>query len=179
LRQSKPLAHAINEIWSMDCVADALFDGRRLRMLTVVDLYTRECLAIEVGQSLKGKDGVAVLNVIERQRGSPRSIKTDNGSEFIGKAMDRWAYERAVELDFSRPGKPTDNAAVESFSGRLRWTGPHQPNSPADAACRQHRRSPRSRRFLLLDGTETGPASIARRDWKSLTLCSFQPSGTP
>jgi putative transposase len=120
LRQPKALAHAINEIWSMDFVAEALFDGRKLRMLTVVDLYTRECLAIEVGQSLKGEDVVGVLNMIERQRGLPRTIKTDNGSEFIGKAMDRWAYERAVELDFSRPGKPTDNAAVESFNGRLR-----------------------------------------------------------
>jgi len=120
LRQPKALAHAINEIWSMDFVADALFDGRKLRMLTVVDLYTRECLAIEVGQSLKGEDVVGVLNMIERQRGLPRTIKTDNGSEFIGKAMDRWAYERAVELDFSRPGKPTDNAGVESFNGRLR-----------------------------------------------------------
>lgn len=120
LRQPKALAHAINEIWSMDFVADALFDGRKLRMLTVVDLYTRECLAIEVGQSLKGEDVVGVLSMIEQQRGLPMTIKTDNGSEFIGKAMDRWAYERAVELDFSRPGKPTDNAAVESFNGRLR-----------------------------------------------------------
>lgn len=120
LRQPKALADAINEIWSMDFVADALFDGRKLRLLTVVDLYTRECVAIEVGQSLKGEDVVGVLDRIERQRGSPMTIKTNNGSEFIGKAMDRWAYERAVELDFRRPGKPTDNAAVESVNGRLR-----------------------------------------------------------
>jgi putative transposase len=120
LRQPKQLAHAINEIWSMDFVADALFDGRKLRMLTVVDLYTRECLAIDVGQSLKGDDVVRVLNEICSLRGKPRTIKTDNGSEFISKAMDKWAYERGVELDFSRPGKPTDNAGVESFNGRLR-----------------------------------------------------------
>ncbi len=120
LRQPKQLAHAINEIWSMDFVADALFDGRKLRMLTVVDLYTRECLAIDVGQSLKGEDVVRTLNGITAQRGLPRTIKTDNGSEFISKVMDKWAYERGVELDFSRPGKPTDNAAVESFNGRLR-----------------------------------------------------------
>ena len=120
LRQPKQLARAINEIWSMDFVADALFDGRKLRMLTVVDLFTRECLAIDVGQSLKGEDVVRVLNEICGQRGLPQTIKTDNGSEFISKAMDRWAYERRVELDFSRPGKPTDNAAVESFNGRLR-----------------------------------------------------------
>ncbi len=120
LRQPKQLAHAINEIWSMDFVADALFDGRKLRMLTVVDLFTRECLAIDVGQSLKGEDVVRVLTTITHERGLPRSIKSDNGSEFISKVMDKWAYERHVELDFSRPGKPTDNANVESFNGRLR-----------------------------------------------------------
>ena len=119
-RQPKQLCSRPNELWSMDFVADALFDGRKLRMLTVVDCYTRECLAIDVGQSLKGKDVVNSLNRICAERGSPKTIKTDNDSEFISKAMDRWAYERQVELDFSRPGKPTDNARVESFNGRLR-----------------------------------------------------------
>ena len=104
----------------MDFVADNLFDGRKLRMLTVVDLYTRECLAIEVGQSLKGEDVVRVLSRIASHRGQPRTIKTDNGSEFISKAMDKWAYARGVELNFSRPGRPTDNVAVESFNGRPR-----------------------------------------------------------
>lgn len=120
LRQPKQLVRSINDIWSMDFVADALFDGRRLRALTVVDNYTRECLAIEVGQSLKGDDVVNALLRITAERGKPRTIKTDNGSEFISKAMDRWAYENGVELDFSRPGKPTDNAKVESFNGRFR-----------------------------------------------------------
>lgn len=119
-RQPKQLAHTINEIWSMDFVADALFDGRKLRMLTVVDLFTRESLAIDVGQSLKGEDVVRVLTAITYERGAPRTIKSDNGSEFISKVMAKWAYERGVELDFSRPGKPTDNANVESFNGRLR-----------------------------------------------------------
>jgi putative transposase len=119
-RQPKQLVSAINEIWSMDFVADALFDGRKLRMLTVVDCYTRECLAIDVGQSLKGEDVVMSLQRICAERGLPRTIKTDNGSEFISKVMDKWAYERGVEMDFSRPGKPTDNARVESFNGRLR-----------------------------------------------------------
>ena len=91
LRQPKHLALAINEIWSMDFVADALFDGRKLRMLTVVDCYTRECLAIDVGQSLKGEDVVDSLNRICGQRGLPKTIKTDNGSEFISKVMDKWA----------------------------------------------------------------------------------------
>jgi len=73
-----------------------------------------------VGQSLKGEDVVRVLDTIARERGKPQTVKTDNGSEFIGKAMDKWAYDNAVELDFSRPGKPTDNAMIESFNGRLR-----------------------------------------------------------
>lgn len=120
LRQPKHLVTAMNQIWSMDFVADALYDGRRLRALTIVDNYTRESLAIEVGQSLKGEDVVATLMAIGAQRGLPATIKVDNGSEFISKAMDKWAYEHGVELDFSRPGKPTDNAKVESFNGRFR-----------------------------------------------------------
>lgn len=120
LRQPKQLVTAMNQIWSMDFVADALFDGRKLRALTVVDNYTRESLAIDVGQSLKGEDVVATLTRITSTRGLPATIKVDNGSEFISKAMDKWAYERGVELDFSRPGKPTDNAKIESFNGRLR-----------------------------------------------------------
>lgn len=120
LRQPKRHSSAINEIWSMDFVADTLFDGRRLRTLPIVDNYTSECLAIDVGQSLKGEDVVRVLEQLRHSRGLPKSIKVDNGSEFISKAMDRWAYENGVELDFSRPGKPTDNAKVESFNGRFR-----------------------------------------------------------
>ena len=120
LRQPKHLVSAIDEIWSMDVVADALFDGRRLRALTVVDNHTCESLAITVGASLKGEDVVNILLRITAQRGRPQTIKVDNGSEFISKAMDRWAYEHRVELDFSRPGKPTDNAKIESFNGRFR-----------------------------------------------------------
>lgn len=103
----------------MDFVADALFDDRKLRILTAVDLFTRECLAIDVGRSLKGEDVARVLTTITEVRGLPRTIKSDNGSECIPKVMDKWGYERGVELDFSRPGKPTDNANAESFNGRL------------------------------------------------------------
>lgn len=120
LRQPKHFVTAINQIWSMDFVADALFDGRRLRALTVVENYTRESLAIEVGQNLKGENVVNTLNHIATKRGLPATIKVDNGSEFVSRVMDKWAYERGIELDFSRPGKPTDNAKVESFNGRLR-----------------------------------------------------------
>ena len=120
LRQPKNVAQHANQIWSMDFVADDLFDDRKLRMLTVMDCFTRESLAIHVGQSLKGEDVVRVMDAIARERGTPQTIKTHNGSEFISKAMDRRAYERRVEIDFNRPANPTDNARVERFDGRLR-----------------------------------------------------------
>lgn len=120
LRLPRAGADHPNQVWGMDFVSDALFDGRRLRLLTIVDLCTRECLGIVVGQSLKGDDVTEALERIKQDRGTPEVIKTDNGSEFAGRVMDRWAYHNGVEIDFSRPGKPTDNATVESFNGRLR-----------------------------------------------------------
>jgi putative transposase len=119
-RERQPLASAANQMWSMDFVSDALFHGRRLRALTVVDAFTREALAIEVDQAIKGEQVVAAMTRITSIRGAPRTIQVDNGPEFISKALDRWAYENGLTLDFSRPGKPTDNALVESFNGRLR-----------------------------------------------------------
>lgn len=119
-RLPKHMAQRPNEVWSMDFVADNLFDGRKLRALTVVDQYSRECLAIHVGQRLTGEDVVQVMQRVAFKRGHPKFIKTDNGSEFISKALDKWAYENQVTMDFSRPGKPTDNAFIESFNGRLR-----------------------------------------------------------
>lgn len=109
------------ECFSMDFVSDALFNGNRFRALTVVDNYSRECLAIYVGQSLKGTDVVYVLNQIKMIRNIiPKKIQTDNGSEFISKEMDRWAYENKVTMHYSRPGKPTDNPYIESFNGSFR-----------------------------------------------------------
>lgn len=104
----------------MDFVADQLADGRRFRALTVVDVYTRECVAIEVGQSLKGHDVVRVLQRSSQQRGAPQVLFCDNGSKFTSQVLDLWAYHNQVKIDFSRPGKPTDNAYVESFNGTLR-----------------------------------------------------------
>ena len=105
----------------MDFVSDQLFDGRRFRALTLVDNYSRECLEIEVGQNLKGIDVVAVMERIKVLRGVvPQRIQCDNGSEFISKALDKWAYDNQVTLDFSRPGKPTDNPFIESFNGSFR-----------------------------------------------------------
>jgi putative transposase len=105
----------------MDFVSDALFDGRKFRSLTIVDNYSRQCLAIRVGKSLRGTDVVTVLKQLKREQGIvPKRIQTDNGSEFISKEMDRWAYENKVTMDYSRPGRPTDNPFVESFNGSFR-----------------------------------------------------------
>ena len=111
----------IHQTWSMDFVADQLFDGRRFRALTVVDNYSRKCLAIHAGQSIKGEDVVGVMDHLKQvNRTVPKRIQVDNGSEFISKALDKWAYDNQVTLDFSRPGKPTDNPFIESFNGSLR-----------------------------------------------------------
>lgn len=111
----------VNQCWSMDFVSDQLFDGKRFRALTIVDNYSRKCPAIEVGQSLKGIDVVNVMNRIKNLYDQvPARIQVDNGSEFISKDFDKWAYENNVTLDYSRPGKPTDNAFIESFNGSLR-----------------------------------------------------------
>ncbi|MFN3239370.1 MAG: IS3 family transposase, partial [Pseudomonadales bacterium] len=120
LRQPLQVAGYPNQIWGMDFVSDALFDGRRLRMLTVIDLYTRECLAIAVGQRLTGEDVARTLEQICIERSQPEVLKMDNGSDFAGKVLDRLAYEKQVSIDSSRPGKSTDNATVESFNGSLR-----------------------------------------------------------
>jgi putative transposase len=119
-REQRRPATARNDIWSMDFVADQLADGRRFRALTVLDLFTRECLAIDVGHGLTGRDVVATLERLRFERGLPQRIYCDNGTEFVSAAMDLWAYTNGVILDFSRRGKPTDNAAIESFNGRFR-----------------------------------------------------------
>jgi len=118
--QQKPRAEGPNRVWSLDFVADELTGGRRFRALTVVDVYTPESLAIEVGQSLEGYDVVRVLQQIAEERGMPQLLFCDNGSEFTSQVLDLWAYHNQVKIDVSRPGKPTDNAYVESFNGTLR-----------------------------------------------------------
>ena len=115
-----PAPQAPNQSWSMDYVADALIDGRKLRALTIVDDFTRECLAIEVDTSLPGSRVVAVLERLRDLRGLPASITVDHGPEFEGRVLDAWAYERNVRLAFIRPGKPVDNCYIESFNGRFR-----------------------------------------------------------
>jgi putative transposase len=97
-----------------------LTGGQRFRMLTIVDVFTREALAIDVGQRLGASDVVRVLEQLRIRRGTPRTLLCDNGSESTSRVMDLWAYHHKVEIAFGRPGKPTDNAFVESFNGTLR-----------------------------------------------------------
>jgi len=104
----------------MDFMSDQLFDGRRLRLLTLVDNFTRESLAIDVNDHIGGHRVVDVLMQVGKQRKLPGTIRLDNGPEFISKALDQWAFLNDVQLDFSRPGKPTDNGLIEAFNGRLR-----------------------------------------------------------
>jgi putative transposase len=111
---------APNVAWSMDFVSDQTSSGTKFRALTILDIFTRECLAIEPGRSLRGEDVARVLTAIARTRPLPQRIHCDNGSEFAGRSVDLWAYANKVVLEFSRPGTPTDNAYIESFNGSLR-----------------------------------------------------------
>ena len=119
-RQERLRPTGPNQVWAMDFGADQLCNGRRFRSLTIVDIFTRESLAVEIGQSLKGEDVVRVLNRLKQERGAPKVLFCDNRPEFAGQMLDIWAYKNEVKIDFSRPGKPTDNAFVESFNGRFR-----------------------------------------------------------
>ena len=120
-RSEQPIASTLNQCWSMDFVADRLFNGQRIRALTIVDNFSRECLAIHVDSAIRGEQVVNVLNELKIiKKRLPECIKIDNGPEFISKSLDKWAYENKVILAFSRPGKPTDNAFIESFNGSFR-----------------------------------------------------------
>ena len=120
-RQPMSLPTRVNERWSMDYTADALADSRPFRTFNVVDDFSRECLAIEVDTSLPGVRIVRVLErIAQERRGLPSAIVIDNGPEFTGKVLDAWAYRRGVRLQFIRPGKPVENAFIESFNGKFR-----------------------------------------------------------
>jgi len=119
-RVDRRKATGAHEIWSMDFMSDALFGGRRIRILTIVDNFTRESLAIRAETRFSGDHVVAVLEELAKGRGLPEKIQVDNGPEFASKSLDLWAYLNGVQLDFSRPGKPTDNAVIESFNGKFR-----------------------------------------------------------
>jgi putative transposase len=110
----------LNQCWGMDFVSDQLEDGRRLRILVVLDLFSRACLALEVDTSLSAYRVIRVLERLIEQRGAPETILTDNGPEFTSRAMDRWAYAREFKQQFIEPGKPMQNGFVEGFNSTLR-----------------------------------------------------------
>jgi putative transposase len=120
LRTDIPKPDYSNHIWSMDFMRDSLANGRAIKILAVVDEYTRKCFRIEVDTSINGVRVTRVLDYIAQVEGLPEIIIIDNGPEFIGKALDAWAYQRGVKLAFIRPGKPIENAYIESFNGRFR-----------------------------------------------------------
>lgn len=110
----------LNQRWSMDFISDALSTGRKFRSLNIVDDYNRECLATEVDTSLTGMRVVRVLERLREERGLPQTLVLDNGPEFAGRALDVWAYGQSVKLHFIAPGKPVQNAFIESFNGKMR-----------------------------------------------------------
>lgn len=119
-RQPLPAPAEPNERWSMDFMSDTLANNRKFRVLTVVDDFTREAVAIEPGFSLSGRRVAYTLDRVCLFRGKPKSILVDNGPEFCSNALDQWAYENDIKLDFIQPGKPTQNAYIESFNGKFR-----------------------------------------------------------
>jgi putative transposase len=120
-RGQQPMpAVGFNQRWSMDFVSDQLANGRRIRVLNVLDDFSRRCLAAEVDSSLPGLRVCRVLDRLVSHHGKPETLLVDNGPEFTGKALDEWAYQRGVRIDFIAPGKPTQNPYVESLNGKLR-----------------------------------------------------------
>ena len=120
LRDDRQAATQPNQIWAMDFVHDHLATGQKLRVLTVVDTFTRVCPALDPRFSYRAEDVVRTLEGVCSTRGYPQTIRVDQGTEFVSRDLDLWAYVKGVTLDFSRPGKPTDNAFIEAFNGRFR-----------------------------------------------------------
>ncbi len=119
-REPLELPQRRNEVWSMDFVMDALSSGRRIKILTIVDDCTKEAIDLAVGFGISGHYVTRILDQAARFRGYPSAIRTDQGPEFTGRALDQWAYENGVQLKLIQPGKPTQNAYIESFNGKFR-----------------------------------------------------------
>lgn len=120
LREDRQDPASANETWAMDFVHDQLATGRKLRVLTIVDTFSRFCPAVDPRFSYRAEDVVRTLDAVCAAVGRPKTIRVDNGSEFISRDLDLWAYQHGVTLDFSRPGKPTDNAFIEAFNSKFR-----------------------------------------------------------
>ena len=119
-RAARSAIDAPNAVWALDFMSDRLFDDRPFRLLTVIDCHTREALSIAPRVNFRAYQVTEVLDDLVRLRGRPRSLRVDNGPEFAGRLLDQWAYLNGVEIEFSRPGRPTDNAYIEAFNARLR-----------------------------------------------------------
>lgn len=119
-RQTLELPSATNQVWSMDFVSDALASGRRIKVLTIVDDFSKEAIDLAVDFGISGHYVTRVLDQAARFRGYPKAIRTDQGPEFTGKALDQWACQHGVQLKLIQAGKPTQNAFIESFNGRFR-----------------------------------------------------------
>jgi putative transposase len=111
---------AVNQRWSIDFMHDRLANGRTIRTMNIVDDFSRECLAIEVGYSFASASVIRMLELVGDERGLPQTIRFDNGTEFTSRAMQQWGADRDVALHFIDPGKPTQNAHIESLNGRIR-----------------------------------------------------------
>jgi putative transposase len=120
LRADRTPPSRSNEVWAMDFVHDQLAMGTKLRVLTVIDTFSRYAPVVDPRLAYRGSDVVATLERVCKEMGYPSAIRVDQGSEFVSRDLDLWAYQNHVTLDFSRPGKPTDNAFIEAFNGRLR-----------------------------------------------------------
>jgi len=119
-RQILELPAGPNQVWSMDFVSDALANGRRIKVLTIVDDFSKEAIDLVADFGISGQYVTRVLDQAARFRGYPKAIRTDQGPEFTGRALDQWAYKRGVQLKLIQAGKPTQNAFIESFNGRFR-----------------------------------------------------------
>jgi putative transposase len=192
----QPLAEpmAANQTWSVDFMSDALSSGRRFRMLNIVDDYTRECLAIEVDTSLSGARVVRVLEELKSRRGLPQQIRSDNGPEFVSRAVDQWAYEQGLRWHTIQPGRPMENGYVESFNGRFRdeclnenwftiWRTRDRRSLSGSktitrrvrtqlSAIARRRSSQKTRRPGAVEKTAAGPP------WKTLRVYHFPPATT-
>ena len=120
LREDRRAPSTPNDVWGMDFLSDQLFDGTKIRILTIVDAFSKISPTIDVRLRYTGANVVETLERVTKECGFPNSIRVDQGPEFISKNLDLWAYMNGVILDFSRPGKPTDNAFIETFNGKVR-----------------------------------------------------------
>lgn len=120
VKQALFTPETINQVWSVDFMSDSLWDGRKFRLLNIIDDYNRQVLAIETDTSLPAARLIRVLDQLKESRGLPQSIRMDNGPEFISKKLDDWSRENKVTLVFIQPGKPTQNAFIERCNGSIR-----------------------------------------------------------